>query len=117
MFRFRKGYFAITVLLFFTEILIALYVNDSLIRPVGGDFLVVVLLFCLVRSFTSLGRRVTAFSVLLFSFLIEALQYFHFISLLGLENNSIARLVMGTHFSWYDIAVYISGILFVLIVE
>jgi len=45
--QFHLKYFIATVLLFFVEAVIARYMHDSFIRPFGGDFLVVILMYCL----------------------------------------------------------------------
>ena len=55
--------------------------------------------------------------VLLFSYLVEVLQYFNFVEIIGLQDNKLARIVIGTSFSWWDILFYTLGILFVILVE
>ena len=50
MLTFRKTYFILSILLFIIEVLIALFAHDEFIRPYVGDLLVVVLLYCLVKS-------------------------------------------------------------------
>lgn len=69
--RFHTQYFIITVILFVIEILIALYVNDSFIRPYLGDVLVVILIYCAIRAFFDTPVVATAMGVLAFSFLVE----------------------------------------------
>lgn len=115
--KFRMGYFMLAILIFGLEIFIALYVHDTIIRPYIGDLLVVILLYCFVKSFADLPVFPTAISVLLFSFLIEISQYFKIIELLGLQNSALARVVMGTSFAWIDLMAYIGGIAIVLFVE
>jgi len=53
IFTFNKTYFALAILLFIVEVFIGMYVKDNFIRPYGGDFLVVILLYFLVRAFFS----------------------------------------------------------------
>lgn len=115
--KLRMGYFMLAVMLFGIEVFIALFVHDTIIRPYIGDLLVVILLYCFVKSFADLPVFPTAISVLLFSFLIEISQYFKIIELLGLQNSAIARVIMGTSFAWIDIIAYIGGIAIVLFVE
>jgi hypothetical protein len=115
--RCNKGYLILAVLLFATEVLIALFIHDTFIRPSGGDFLVVILLYCLLRGITHTSVRIAAAAVLLFSFLIEILQFFQIVKILGLEGNVVASVVLGTHFSWSDLVAYTLGIAFVLIIE
>ncbi|HEY4149866.1 MAG TPA: DUF2809 domain-containing protein [Chitinophagaceae bacterium] len=114
---FHRGYFILTVLLFTTEVLIGVYMHDAVIRPYGGDFLVVILLYCLVKSFWNLPVGITAVTVLLFAYLVEGLQYIHFINILGLEKSAVARVIMGTSFAWTDMLMYTLGIGLVLLTE
>lgn len=117
IFKFSWFYFALTVALFATEVYIAKCVHDTIIRPYGGDFLVVILIYCFVKSFLDTPVFRTAIGVLLFSYFIEMLQYFHFIDRVGLGNNKLARLVIGISFEWIDIISYTLGILLVLVLE
>ena len=116
-FRFRGWYFLFSLLLLGVEIFIGVYMHDRIIRPYGGDFLVVIWLYCLVRSFWDLPVPVTAVSVLLFSYLVETSQYFHLADRLGFKGHSLMRVILGSYFTWTDILSYTLGILFVLVVE
>jgi hypothetical protein len=114
MFTFDKKYFFLTIILFVIEVLIAVFVRDSFVRPYVGDYLVVILIYCAVRTILKASVRKVALGVLLFSFLIEILQYFQIVNRLGLENNIIARTVIGYGFEWVDFIAYTLGILTVL---
>lgn len=114
MFRFHKGYFGLTVVLLLIEVLIAMYVRDNFIRPYFGDFLVVILMYCFLKSIADPDVKLTAMAVLLFSYLIEIFQYLNFVERLGLGNSEIARTLIGTSFAWMDILAYTTGILTVL---
>src|SRR6478609_11767406 len=109
MFKFHSGYALLTVILFVTEVCIALFLHDNLIRPFGGDFLVVMLLYCFVRSFIKVSPGTAAIAVLLFSYIIETLQYFQMVKMLGLQGSKLARVVLGTSFAWEDILAYTLG--------
>ncbi|HEX8561558.1 MAG TPA: DUF2809 domain-containing protein [Flavobacterium sp.] len=115
--HFNQKYFIATLVLFLTEVAIALFVNDSFFRPYFGDVLVVILIYCFIRSFFRTNVRRTALGVLLFAFVIEGLQYYRFIELIGLEKIKLARVVIGTSFAWHDIVAYIAGIIIILGVE
>lgn len=117
LFQFCKTYFLLTILLFLAEVFIAICLHDAIIRPYGGDFLVVILIYCFVKSFLNTPVKATALAVLLFSYLIEILQYFHIVDLLGLGKSTIARVVIGTSFAWTDLLAYTLGILLVLLIE
>lgn len=117
MLTFRKNYFVIFAALFIIEVLIALYVHDKLIRPYLGDVLVVILLYCLIKSFIKIQVLPAALAVLLFSFLIEGLQYIDIVNRMGLGGSRLARIVIGTSFSREDILAYITGFVAILLTE
>ena len=52
---FYKKYALLAVLLFVVELTIAVFINDAFIRPFLGDVLVVMLLFCLCKSFVKVS--------------------------------------------------------------
>lgn len=117
MFRFSKNYFIITVFLFVIEVCIALFVHDRFIRPYLGDVLVVILIYCFVKTFLKVTVLKAALGVLLFSFGIELLQYANIIEILGWQDNKLARTVIGTSFAREDLVAYVAGILLVIVVE
>lgn len=114
--RFHKWYALLTLALFAVEVYIGMYVRDAIIRPHGGDYLVVMLVYCFVMTFLRVDKTWAAVGVLLFSYLIEVLQYFQIADLLGLHN-SIARTVVGTTFQWLDIVSYTLGVITILLIE
>lgn len=100
-----------SVILLITEVLIAIFVpSDSFVRHSIGDFLVVILLYCLVKSFVVIDAKPLAIGVLLFSFAVEFAQYFHLVNILGIENK-IVRIIIGTSFSVSDLVMYSLGCL------
>ena len=117
MFRFDKTYFLFALVLFIIEICIAVFVRDSFVRPYVGDYLVVILIYCAVRTVLNAPVINVAVGVLLFSFAIETLQYFHLVDRLGLQNNIVARTVIGYGFEWLDLVAYSLGIITVLVWE
>jgi hypothetical protein len=82
-----------------------------------GDFLVVILLYCIIRGCVDAGVKVIMVFVLLFSYLLETLQYFRIAEILGLASASMAAVVIGTSIAWFDIVAYTLGILTVLLLE
>ena len=115
--KFNREYFLLTILFLAIEVLIAVFVHDTIIRPYIGDFLVVILIYCLVKSILNTPVFATAIGVLVFSFVVEATQYFHLVNLLGLQHSKLARVIMGNYFAWMDIVTYTAGIIVVLLVE
>ena len=117
MIIFRSRYFILFVSILIVEILIALFLHDKIIRPYVGDFLVVILLYCFIKTFINITVFKAALGVLIFSYLVEYMQYLHLIKYLGLENSRVAKIILGTSFEWTDIATYTLGILFAIFVE
>ncbi len=114
---FNKKYFIAAIFLFLTEVLIALFIRDRFIRPYIGDVLVVILIYCFIKSFVNIPVIATAIIVLIFSFGIEFLQYLHIVEKLRLTQSRIARTVIGTSFAWEDLIAYTAGIAIVLVIE
>ncbi len=96
-------------LLFALEVIIALYGERHFVRPFLGDVLVVGLIYSAVQV-VLLGpaRRVLA-TVVAFAFLIEILQWFDIVAVLGLQNSQAASLLIGRTFSWLDFLAYLVG--------
>jgi Protein of unknown function (DUF2809) len=117
MIRFNIIYFLLALSLFLVEVLIAHYLYSGFIRAYGGDFLVVIFIYCVVKSFIKTPVFATACWVLIFAYAIEISQYFHLISMLGLQNSRIAKLILGTTFSMIDMLTYTVGIALVIIAE
>lgn len=117
MLQFNRTYFWLTVLLFVTEVCIALFVHDNFIRPYFGDVLVVILIYCFVKSFLKVSLIKACIGVLLFAFGVEIMQYFTLVEKLNLQHNRVAKTVIGTSFSWEDILAYMAGIVIVIIFE
>lgn len=117
MLRFNKKYFVFAFILFVVEVLIALFVRDSFIRPYVGDYLVVVLIYCAIRAVLNAPVIKVAIAVLLFSYTIEVLQYFQIVNRLGLQDNIIAKTVIGYGFEWFDLVAYTLGVITVLALE
>jgi hypothetical protein len=117
MFSFNLKYLVFTIILFFIELAIALFVEDTIIRPFVGDVLVVMLIYCFLRIFLRFDYWKIALGVLLFAFVIEILQYFDYVKLLGLENNRILSVAMGRTFAWEDFLAYFVGFLLIIVGE
>lgn len=117
MFRFHYKYFFISVLIFLIELSIALFNFNNFIRYYLGDILVVILIYTSSRTILNSDIKITAFAILIFSFTTEIFQYFGGVTLLGLKNNTIARIIIGTTFSWIDLLAYSIGFGIIIILE
>ena len=117
MFKFNIYYFIAFIILFISEVLIALYAHDEFVRPLLGDFLVVIMLYCLVKSVVKKHETEIALFVLIFAYLVELGQYYQLVKWIGLGDNQLANIVFGNFFSWVDIVMYTLGIMLVLTFE
>ena len=117
MLAFNKRYFGLFILIFAIEVFIALFVHDNLVRPYVGDILVVILIYCFIKSFFRLPVMVVAIAVLMFAFMVEFLQYLKIVEELGMERTSAVGIIIGSSFAWLDLVAYIVGVIMVLIIE
>ncbi len=113
----RSIYFAVFILLFVTEVLIALFVKDKIIRPYVGDIIIVPLIYCFVRMFFPRKPRLLPLYVFLFAVAVEVLQYFDFVTKLGLDKFTVLRIALGSTFSLGDIVCYFIGGLVIFTAE
>jgi len=114
---FNRNYFILFILILVCELYIGFYVHDTIIRPYIGDLLVVILIYAFLRIFVHKAYFKVAFFTFIFACLVETAQYYHVISFLGLQENNIARVLIGTSFSWIDILAYFGGFILIIIVE
>ncbi|ELS30906.1 MULTISPECIES: DUF2809 domain-containing protein [Pseudanabaena] len=114
---FKYKYFYLTVLLFFIEVGIAVFFNDQFIRPFLGDVLVVILIYCFVKTFWKIRPNIAALSVLVFACAIEGLQYLNLVDRLGLRQYKLLAIILGTTFDWKDILAYVIGTAIIVISE
>ena len=105
----RLGYVIATVVLFFVEVLIALFVHDNFVRPYIGDVLVVVVIYTFIRIFIPDKCRLLPLYVFIFAAFVELLQLFHLVDLLGLGDNRFFRVLIGSVFDIRDILCYCVG--------
>jgi hypothetical protein len=118
MIRSKRAYYAIAFfILLIVEIVIAIYVHDNFIRPYIGDVLVVGVVYLFVRIFVPDGVKLMPLYVFIFAALVEVLQYFQLISLLGLQENTFARILIGTTFDVKDLFCYFIGFIIILVLE
>lgn len=104
-----SAYLIAALVLFGTEVLIALFVRDSFIRPYFGDVLAIALVYTALRAVTPLGTVPAITVTLIIALLIEIVQAFNLLGALGLGGNQLARVVLGGVFDWLDLAAYSAG--------
>ena len=104
-------------LLLATEVIIAVLAKDNLVRVYLGDILVVVLIYCFIKTFLKNEIRWLLLYIFTFATCVEIGQYFNFVDLLGLGDHALAKIILGTTFDIWDIACYFIGCLGIWILE
>lgn len=88
------------------EILIALYVHDTFVRPFLGDVLVVVLLYAGFRTILKTAASKVLIGVVCFAFFVEFLQFINFADTLAIADHSVGEIILG---STFDLLAYLLG--------
>ena len=86
-------------------------------RSTFGDFLVVILVYCFVKSFANSKPKYVAIGVLVFAFCVEFLQLSNLLKFLHLQENTVAKTILGSTFQISDLIAYTLGIITILIAE
>lgn len=115
--KFNKTYFAFFTLLLVVEITIAIFLKEGFIRHTFGDYLVVILMYTCIKSFSNIKPLAAAVGVLLFAFSIEFLQLFNLLDVLNLRDSHLAKLILGSTFHISDLIAYTLGVLTILCIE
>lgn len=106
--RLRLLFAACSAVLLAVEIYIGMYVHDSFVRPYLGDTLVVMLIYCVVRTVFPTKYYWLSGAIFLFATAVEITQIFPLCDVLHIENKFL-RVLMGTSFAYEDIIAYFAG--------
>ncbi|MCI6277727.1 MAG: DUF2809 domain-containing protein [Clostridium sp.] len=110
-FKYLKAFIAI----FLIELFIAVFVHDRIIRPYIGDILVIVLMYTFIKTFIKKEIRLLPVYLFVFAAFVEGMQFFDIVKILGLENNKILSIIIGSTFDIKDILCYLAGSVILLI--
>lgn len=102
-------YLIFFIILFIVEVIIALFINDKIIRPYIGDILVIILMYTFIRIFIRKEVRLLSIYLFVFATFVEVMQYFNILEIVGLENNKVLSVVFGSVFDMKDILCYLIG--------
>ena len=105
----RLIYMLLFLALLATEVLIALFVHDDFVRPYLGDVLVVPVIFFLLRAAFPERIKLLPLYIFLFAAAVEVGQYFNIVKLLRLDGIRFFSILLGSTFSFLDIACYCAG--------
>ena len=110
-FRYLKAFIAI----FIVELFIAVFIHDRIVRPYIGDILVIVLMHTFIKIFTKKEIRLLPVYLFVFAAFVEGMQFFNIVKILGLENNKVLSIIIGSTFDIKDILCYLVGSVILLI--
>jgi hypothetical protein len=108
-------YLALALLIFIAEVIIALYVHDTFIRPYVGDVLVVILLYAFIKGVVRGPTKKLPIYLFAFAVIVEFSQMFNLLGMLHLSNNEIATVLLGSSFDVKDILCY--GVACLILIE
>jgi hypothetical protein len=112
-----KRYLGLFLAVLAIEVFIALVVHDRVVRPFVGDVLVVILIYCFVRSFIASPVVPTIAGVFAFACAIEVSQAFDLAKRLQVDHIPALRVALGTHFDPLDFVAYALGSVAVWLAE
>ena len=90
------------------EIFIAIYAKDGFTRYYLGDVLAAAMLYAFGRAAFRLPPKILALAVFTLSLVIEIVQYFKVLEILGVQNYAL-WIIFGGTFDWTDIICYAIG--------
>lgn len=108
----RLNYSLGFVVLLIIEILIAKFIRDDFIRPYGGDFLVVILIYCFLMAVSDISVLKGLLIVLIFAFAIEFFQIINIVKVMQYQPPEPVMIILGSSFSIWDLLAYSLGISF-----
>jgi hypothetical protein len=110
---FRPHWLLAALALLAVEVAIARYAPQGVLRGFGGDVLVVVLVYALLRTCVAQPAARLALWALLFACAIEGLQGLGMVDVLGLHDQTalhrVLRIALGATFDLWDLVAYGCG--------
>lgn len=113
----RVVYLAMFIILLLVEVWIAIFVKGGFIRHNLGDILVVIVIYFFIKIFWQKKHIWLALEIFLFAVLVEVAQYFRMVEILGVEDNTFLRVLIGSVFDIKDIVSYGIGCAFIGVCE
>ena len=107
-FGLHRWYLCAVLALLIAIVLIAIH-GTGFIRYHFGDILIVIFIYCFVRSFIRNRMKWLPLAVFIFAVLVEIGQYFHIVERLGLAHIAFIRIAVGMTFDPWDILMYFIG--------
>lgn len=106
----RLVYFSLSLMcIIFCILIVLLFSETPFIRGLVGDVIIVVFIYYFIMTLKDFSSIYVVIFTLILALITEVLQYFDFASILGLQHNKIAQLVIGSIFDPMDMIAYTIG--------
>lgn len=115
--RFRHRYLILAAIVFTALVAIEVTLDGGFVRNSVGDALVVILVYAVVMTFSTWSQITAAIVSLAIAYAVETSQALDLVDRLGLTPSRLTDVVLGSTFTWTDIAAYTVGILAILTAE
>lgn len=114
----RLVYFSLSLMcIIFCILIVLLFSEMPFIRGLVGDVIIVVFIYYFIMTLKDFSSIYVVIFTLVLAFITEVLQYFHFASILGLQHNKIAQLIIGSIFDPMDMIAYTIGGIVAFIID
>lgn len=114
----RLVYFSLSLMcIIFCILIVLLFSEMPFIRGLVGDVIIVVFIYYFIMTLKDFSSIYVVIFTLVLALITEVLQYFHFASILGLQHNRIAQLVIGSIFDPMDMFAYTIGGIVAFIID
>jgi len=106
---FNLNFFITFLILFATIVSIALFIEGGFIRNHFGDVLIVIFIYCFIRTFVRNKLKWLWLYIFAFATFVEVMQYLGLVYMLGLGHSQLARVVIGVTFDDGILSCILSG--------
>lgn len=114
----RLIYFCLSLMCIIFCVLIVLLFNETpIIRGFVGDVIIVGFIYYFIMTLKDFNSIYVVIFTLVLALITEVLQYIQFASILGLQHNKIAQLVIGSIFDPMDMIAYTIGGIVAFIID
>lgn len=103
------------IIVFLIEVVIALFVDDRIVRPYIGDILVIILMYTFIRGFIKKEIKFLPIYLFIFAAFIEIMQFFNIVEMMDLQDSKILSVIIGSTFDMKDIICYFIGSIILMI--
>ena len=112
----KNKYFIWFIITFLLEVMIALYIQNNIIRNYIGDILIIICIYFLAKMIFKNKIKNLSLYILILGVFVEIMQYFNVMKNIA-GNNKILKIILGSTFDIKDIICYIIGFYIIKLYE